>query len=530
MAAPENIEGPDLTLGIDLAAIPRGAMIAGRVGDEPVLLSWQGDRLHAVGGRCTHYGALLARGLAGDGTIRCPLHHACFSLATGAALRAPAFDPLGRWQVEIEQGSAFVRRRLEEPAAPPSPTAAAGIGTIVIAGGGGAGFACAQELRRLGHAGRIVMVSEEPNSPVDRPNLSKDYLAGTAPADWLPLRAADHYRDAGIELQLGTSAVALDPGQRILWIEQGDGARRALPFDRLLIATGSEPRAMPVPGFELDTVFTLRTPSDADAIAARAGTSGHCVIFGSSFIGLEAAAALRARGLDVTIVSLDTKPFEKTLGREVGRFFLQLHERNGVAFRLGRTAHGFDGDTLILDDGTRVPADFVILGIGVRPRLALAMTAGLADAGAVPVDDRLETAAPGIFAAGDIAAWPGPSGARIRIEHWVTALRQGQAAATNMLGLDRRFAHVPFFWTEQYGRSLRYVGHAPDWTRVEIDGDVASGAFIARYYRGPLLRASASVGRDRDNLEDERALEASIGVAGCAAETARQTPRLIQAI
>ena len=234
-------------------------------------------------------------------------------------------------------------------------------------------------------------------------------------------------------------------------------------------------------------------------------------ILGSSFIGLEAAASFRARGLEVAIVSPDSVPFEKVFGRDVGLFFQALHEREGVTFHLGRTAGGFDDGTLRLDDGHEVAADFVLAGIGVRPRTALAAAAGLTVSSGIEVDEFLETGLAGIYAAGDVASYPDPlSGQRLRIEHWVVAERQGQVAAANMLGARRRFGAVPFFWTEQYGTALRYVGHAAGWDEVRIEGSIEGGAFIARYYEGGALRASAAVGMDQASLEDELRLEQAI--------------------
>jgi NADPH-dependent 2,4-dienoyl-CoA reductase/sulfur reductase-like enzyme/nitrite reductase/ring-hydroxylating ferredoxin subunit len=506
MSAVAAATGPDFRLGVRLADIPPSGTLPGRVGDEAVLLSRFGSELAAVGGICTHYGAMLADGLIEGEAVRCPLHHACFSLRTGAALSAPAFAGLDRWKVEMKGGRAFVRER-QGPAGAVATAAPAGIGSVVLVGGGGAAFACAETLRRLGYRGRLTMVSAEADAPCDRPNLSKDYLAGTAPEEWIPLRGEDHYREAAIDLRLNVEIVAIDTLRRVA--VAGDGEQ--FPYDRLLLATGAEP--VRLPGFDQDRVHTLRTLADARAIVARAAKGARAVVIGSSFIGLEAAAALRARGVEVDIVSLDRIPFERIFGAQVGLFLQRLHERNGVRFHLGRTAARL-GDRLVLDDGGTVEADFAILGVGVRPRVGLAESAGIAVGDGILVDPFLETDAAGVYAAGDAAAYPDPlSGRPMRIEHWVAAQRQGQTAAANMLGARARFGAIPFFWTEHYGTALRYVGRAPGWDEVRIDGDIEAGAFTARYFEEGILRASASVGRDRDNLDDELRLERLVAEA-----------------
>jgi NADPH-dependent 2,4-dienoyl-CoA reductase/sulfur reductase-like enzyme len=398
---------------------------------------------------------------------------------------------------------AFVRDRIKA-GAESSERVPADVGRVVIIGGGAAGLACAHELRKLGHRGAITMLSADGDAPCDRPNLSKDYLAGTAPAEWLPLRSDDWYKANGIDLRLGVEVDRVDPVERRILT----AARERIDYDRLLLATGSEPNRLRSPGFDGDTVFTLRSMSDAATIGAAAKPGARAVIVGSSFLGLEAAAALRQRGVEVTIVSPEHVPFERTFGAEVGRTLQRLHERNGVRFRLGTVAASYDGRTVKLANGTSADADFALVAIGVRPRVRLAEAMGIRSEGGVPVNAHLETCHPGVFAAGDIAAYPDPrTGEPVRIEHWVTAERQGQVAAANMLGHRRRFDAVPFFWTEQFGVALRYVGHAPGWDKVEIDGDIDVGDFIARYSLDGEHRASVASGRDLAILEDERLFE-----------------------
>ena len=502
MGEAASATGPDFSDGIDLSQVPEGSTLAGRVGEDAVLLSNIDGKLHAISGTCTHYGAALADGIIGQTTVRCPLHHACFDLRTGAALRAPALDALDRWQVEVEGEKAFVRRKLEGQSEHASTQS--DVEKIVIVGGGAAGLACALELRRLGFAGSVTILSADADPPCDRPNLSKDYLAGEMPQEWLWLRGEDWYRDNKIDLRLSTEVVGIDAAGRTVRCASGE----QLPFDRLLIATGGEPNQLNVPGFDRPNAHTLRTVADARAIAEQAKEGTSAVIIGASFIALEAAAALRHRGVEVDIVSVEEVPLDRVFGKELGQQLQALHERNGVRFHLSSVVTGFDGAAVTLADGGRVSGDFVLLGIGVHPRTALAESAGAAVDNGVIVDEFLESSVPGIYAAGDIAAYPEPiSGERARIEHWVVAERQGETAAANMLGKRKRFDSAPFFWTEQYGVSIRYVGRASGWDAVTCEGDFENGSFIARYFIEGTHCATATIGRDRENLEDELTVE-----------------------
>ena len=508
MSGSGELAGPDFSAGVSLDGLSMNSTLSGRVGDEAVLLSRFDDGLFAVGGSCTHYGAALSSGLLDRSTVRCPLHHACFDLRTGEALRAPALDALDTWLVEVEQGTVFVREKLDRKAV--GPRAGNEVGKIVIVGGGAAGLACAHELRRLGYSGALTMLSADADPPVDRPNLSKDYLAGTAPEDWMPLRSGDWYRDNEIDLRLGCEVIRIDPELHRVFLRSGE----EFDFDRLLIATGSEPNRLSGNGFDDDAVLTLRSFADARAIAARATAGMTAAVIGSSFIGLEAAAALRQRDVEVHVIAPEHVPFEHLLGPQVGRFLQALHERNGVHFHLGTSVESLSNGVISLADGAKVEADIVLVGIGVTPRTSAAAAAGIGTSAGVEVDAFLQTGIPGIYAAGDIAAYPDPlTGEYVRVEHWVVAQRQGQAAAANMLGLGKPYRAVPFFWTEQYGVALRYVGRAAQWDEMVIDGAVDEGAFIARYYRSGVHCASASVGRDLELLEDERRLEGVVAQA-----------------
>jgi len=497
-----TLRGPDLTKGVALSTVADGTMLLGHAHGEPALLVRRGDELFAIGASCTHYGAPLADGLLVDDTVRCPWHHACFSLRTGEALRAPALDPVSCWHVEQRDGTAYVGTKIDN-GTPPSLPAQAGIPeSVVIVGGGAAGNAAAEMLRRLGYSGRITMLSADSSMPCDRPNLSKGYLSGAASAESNPLRSADFYREHGIELTLDARVATIDTAGRRVQLADGTGHR----YDALLLATGAEPVRLNVPGANLPHVHYLRTLADSHAIVANAPTSTRAVVIGASFIGLEVAASLRARNMTVDVVAPDAVLMETLLGTDVGTFVRTLHEEHGVTFHLGTTAASIDERHVTLRNGEHLPADLVIVGIGVRPAIALAEQAGLAIDRGITVDEYLETSVTGIFAAGDIARWPDPlTGERIRVEHWVVAERQGHTAARNMLGRRERFDAVPFFWTEQYDFSLAYVGHAERFDSAEIDGqlDAAAQNCTITYRRGGTKLAVAVVHRDLAGLRAE---------------------------
>lgn len=517
MSGNGELDGPDFSAGISLDDLATNASIAGRVGNEAVLLSKFDDGLFAVSGACTHYHADLANGLLSRGTVRCPWHHACFDLRSGRALRAPALDALDTWLVEVDGNTAFVRRKLDLKS--PRQRHAEDPKRIVIIGGGAAGLACAHELRQLGYAGALTMISADQDPPVDRPNLSKDYLAGTAPDEWMPLRPDSWYRDNEIDLRLGCEVDRIDPAARRMHTRTGD----EIAYDRLLLATGSEPNRLTGNGFDNDAVVTLRSHADARAIVAKLAAGKRAAVIGSSFIGLEAAAALGNHGVEVHVIAPEKVPFEPLLGPQVGLFLQALHERNGVRFHLGTSVTSFANGAVILADGQAVSAGIVLVGIGVRPRTSLAASAGIEASAGIPVDAFLQTSVRDIYAAGDIAAYPDPvTGERTRIEHWVVAERQGQTVAANMLGLNQRYQAVPFFWTKQYDVSVRYVGRAVQWDEVVIDGDVSGRDFIARYYDRGVHRASAAVGRDREMLEEELRFEHMIAQSQSAVSPARE--------
>lgn len=500
----ENEAGPDLAQGIPTSGLGQGAMVAGRVGDASVLLAKVGDEYLAIDAECSHYHGPLADGLLVGDTVRCPWHHACFSLRTGEALRAPAMTALGCWETKVAGDRVMVLRRRDASPAGASRAIDAAVKRIVIVGGGAAGFAAARRLRDLGYGGTLTMLSDEFDAPVDRPNLSKDTLAGTAPEEWLPLADEAFYAERRIDLRVGVRVDRLDLAGR--QVEFADGER--LPYDRLLLATGARPVRPDMPGVDLPHVHTLRSAADGRALVAAAQEARRVVVLGASFIGLEVAASLRTRGVEVHVVAPDKRPMERVLGPQVGDFVRALHESHGVVFHLEESVTSVVNEHVVLKSGGTLPADLVVMGVGVRPRVELAEAAGLRVDRGVVVDASLRTSADGVYAAGDIARWPDPhTGQAIRVEHWVVAERQGQVAAANLLGLDERYDAVPFFWSQHYDVSINYVGHAEGWDEIVVEGDVAARDAVLRYRQGGRVLAVASIGRDLESLRAEFEME-----------------------
>jgi NADPH-dependent 2,4-dienoyl-CoA reductase/sulfur reductase-like enzyme/nitrite reductase/ring-hydroxylating ferredoxin subunit len=501
--SPAGPRGPDLQQGVTLDRLADGEMLLGHVAGEPALLVRRADRLYAIGAMCTHYGGPLVEGLLVGDTVRCPWHHACFSLRTGAALRPPALNGLPRWRVAQHDGMAFVGEPL--PAAVPQTLVAAHLPvSIVIIGGGASGNTAAETLRQEGYTGDLTLVSADSSLPCDRPNLSKDYLAGAAQADWIPLRPPEFYSQHHIDLRLATRVVAIEPtAQTVVLL---GGAR--LSYETLLLATGAEPIRLNVPGASLPHVHVLRTLADSDALIANAARARRCVVVGASFIGLEVAAALRNRGLEVDVVAPEARPMERIMGAAIGEMVRAIHEQHGVKFHLGATVTAISEHSVTLSTGQQLDADLVVVGVGVRAVTGLAETAGLKIDRGIVVNEFLQTSTPNIYAAGDIARWPDRlTGQHIRVEHWVVAERQGQIAAYNMLGRLRRFDATPFFWSQHYDTTIAYVGHAEQWDRLEIDGDPAAHDCAVSFWHDGRKLAVATVGRDLDSLRAEAAFE-----------------------
>lgn len=499
MAGRIELSGPDLTTeGAPASELAEGGMVTGHADGKPVVLTRVDGEVYAVGGKCTHYGGPLGKGLCAGGLLMCPWHHARFDVRTGEAVGAPALNPVPVYRVRERDGRLFVEGP-EEPATPARQPRHAPE-SVVIVGAGAAGATAAETLRRLGYAGPITLFGSE--APVDRPNLSKDYLAGTAPEEWLPLRPESYYPDHEIDLRLGPSVSAIDREAREVVLADGERLR----YGALLLAPGAEPVTLPIPGADRPSVFTLRTLADSRAIRAAAEEGGEAVIIGAGFIGLEVAASLRRHEVGVTVVAPEALPLERVVGEHLGRFVQSIHEEHGVRFRLGHTVGAIGEATVTLDDGSEIRADRVVVGVGVRPNVALAEAAGLTVDNGIVVDEHLRTADPHIWAVGDAARYPW-RGESLRIEHWVVAQRQGQHAAAAILGDERPFRDTPFFWSRHYDTSIAYVGHASRFDEEVVRGDAADRDVLVGYRSDGHIRAVASIRRAVESLRAERAFE-----------------------
>lgn len=502
MSYEQELAGPDLAQGVPLSELADGAPMVGHAFGNAVLLVRRGEEVFAVGATCTHYSGPLGEGVVVGDTVRCPWHHACFSLRTGEAVRAPALNSIPRYAVEVRDGRAFVVSEatavLQATLRPNDPA------SVVIIGAGAAGDAAADMLRRRGYAGPITMIGADADAPYDRPNISKNYLAGDAPEEWIPLRPASFYEENTIELLTGRTVAALDTQSKRVTLDDG----RQIAFDKLLIATGAAPVRLPPSVDPHGRVLYLRSLADSRAIIARTEKARVAAVIGASFIGLEVAASLRTRGLEVHVVAPEARPLERVMGSELSAMIRSVHEAKGVVFHLGRTAATIEQNHVMLDNGERLSADVVVAGIGVRPNEQLAKAAGLRVNNGVEVNAYMETDVAGIFAAGDVARYPDPiTGERIRVEHWVVAQRQGQVAARNMLGMSQRFDSAPFFWSAHYDVQISYVGHAEKWDDTAMEGSAENHDCEVSFRSAGRTLAVATVGRDQASLRAELALE-----------------------
>jgi NADPH-dependent 2,4-dienoyl-CoA reductase/sulfur reductase-like enzyme/nitrite reductase/ring-hydroxylating ferredoxin subunit len=501
MSGATELKGPDLAQGVAASDVPEGGMLLGHAHGEPVLLVRRRGDVSAIGATCTHYGGPLADGLVIGDSIRCPWHHACFSLRTGEPVRAPALNPVPCFRVHTEGGRVRVVAKEE---ATLTKRMTSGPSSVVVVGAGAAGNACAETLRRQGYSGPIALVGAEGTPPIDRPNLSKDYLAGTAPEEWMALRGDEFYNDQRITWAAGDRVASIDVERHLVALESG----QSLEFGALVLATGAEPVRLPIPGADMSHVLTLRTLADSRAIIARAKEAKRAVVVGASFIGLEVAASLRARNVEVDVVAPETMPLGRVLGDGLGALVRRVHEEHGVRFHLASRPAAIDASTVTLTSGEKLPADFVILGVGVRPAVTLAERAGIAVDRGIVVDERLRTSAKDVWAAGDVARWPHPrTGKPIRVEHWVVAGRMGQLAARSVMSDAVRCDIVPFFWSAHYDLVINYVGHAEEWDAVDVAGDLAARDAAVAYRKDGRTLAVATIGRDLAALAAEAAME-----------------------
>ncbi|WP_310486359.1 FAD-dependent oxidoreductase [Chamaesiphon sp. VAR_69_metabat_338] len=473
------------------------------VGDTDILLIRRDETIYAIGAYCTHNRAPLEQGVLHGDCIVCPWHNAYFDITTGDLHQPPGLDSLDRYPVRID-GDDIIVTVPESASGHRVPDMAQfdperDNRTFVILGAGAAGTHAAETLRVAGYQGRIVMITREDKLPYDRTTLSKNYFTGKLKADQILMRSADFYQQHNIELRLNCVVTNVDIKTKTIVLATNE----TLTYNSLLIATGTQPRHLAVPGAAFPNIFTLRSFNDSDRILAAAAHARQAVVIGSSFIGMEVAAGLTQRGIKVTVVSPDSLPFEQILGTQIGELFYKVHAENGVTFKMGRKVTQIEGEstaqTVILNNGDRLAADLVVVGIGVQPVTDFITGIELNPQDrSIPVDEYL-CAAENVYAAGDIARFPDwRTAASMRVEHWRIAAQHGRIAAFNMAGQPTAFRGVPVFWSMQYQFPIRYVGHATEWDEVIIDGSLDDRQFIAFYIKDNRVLAAASSKRDTE--------------------------------
>ncbi len=513
--------------------LQNGEMKQVQVGETDVLLAKIDGDFYATHLYCTHLGANLSDGVLVGQQVMCPFHHACFDLTSGRYTEPPAIDDLPSFEVRVEGDDVIVS--VPDDAPEEVTPAMADVGSsdgrrFVILGAGAAGGIAAETLRELGFGGQITIVNREDKLFYDRTQLSKGYLASDSETP--TLRDASFYQQRDIDFRTGSAVQHVSLGDSQVTLENGN----SIDYDALLIATGSTPKTPPIDGLQddevADKVYSLRTPRDADQIIAAAKAGDKAVLIGASFIAMECASALHDRDVEVTIVAPEEVPFGSLFGEAVGKMLQQKHEAEGTTFQLGVQANKIEqsansssgGLSVTLDDDTTLDADFVVLGVGVRP-LTDFLDLDKNDDGSISVDANLrlqQTAGAPVFAAGDIAEFPDKySGGRVRIEHWRLAQQHGRVAAQNMIAATsndngsqtggasvsmQTFDKVPFFWSKQPGFNLRYVGHVEDFDDVIIDGDVDKPEFIAFYVKDGAIRAAVGAKRDTEMVAVNEAM------------------------
>lgn len=469
-----------------------------------VLVVKQGGSLHAIGHKCSHYGASLVNGALGDGRVRCPWHGACFNLKTGDIEDFPGLDSIPCYSVEVvEGGGVKVRARKSDLEANKRlknmvPLNTSNDSVFVIIGGGAAGQVCAETLRQNGYTGRLVMVSAEPYLPYDRIKLSKQL---DITIDKIQLRPDTFYKEHAIEVILDTKATKLETDEKKVHLSNG----QTLSYSTIFVATGSIPRRVDLPGADLTNVLTLRSLGDAAKINSALGPDKKVVIYGSSFIGMEAAAFSVSHSSSVTVVGRSQVPFQESLGPDLGGRIAKLFTDKGVHLKMGKTLTEIKGDTqvesVILSDGEVIPADVVLLGLGSTFATDFLKDSGvdLSSSGSVPVNQFLETNCAGVFAGGDIAEAPVHAiekNERVAIGHWGLAHYHGRIAGLNMASVSTPLKTVPFFWTMLFGTSFRYSGYSKGYTDIVSGGDLENLKYACYFCKGEKVIAVVTVGVD----------------------------------
>lgn len=480
-----------------------GQMKEIQVEDRTVLLVRVEGEYRAYVSECPHHGAPLVEGCLHEDLLRCPWHQAVFDLRNGERIEPPSLDGLMHYEVKIK-GNDVVVVIPQEPATSTKPPKMEGYDakednrTFVILGAGAAGLAAAETLRQERFAGRVVVLTKETNVSYDRTELSKHYLADPD-AKSPRMRSDAFYQEHDIEILTGKNVIEADVQTKTVRCDDGS----SYEYDKLLIAAGSQPRRLGVEGENLENVFTLRSLADCDRVRQRANQATRAVVVGASFIGMETAAALKQRGLDVTIVAPESTPFQRVFGKAVGQMYRDVHEEKGTRFHLGQEVERFEGkdsvQTVVLNNGETLEADLVLIGVGVQPVTGFLKGLPANDDNSISVNTQLQTAQEDVFAAGDIARFPDWRNYEpIRIEHWRLAQQHGCLAARNMLDQGLPYNGVPFFWTNQHKVVTQFVGHVADWQEIRFDGNPEHWEFLAYYLADDQIHAVAGCGKSHE--------------------------------
>ncbi|KAM3934092.1 apoptosis-inducing factor 3-like isoform 2-T3 [Leptodactylus fuscus] len=479
-----------------------GEMREFEVQGQSILLVRHNGVFSAVGNKCSHYGAPLSKGVLVGDRIRCPWHGACFNVRNGDIEEYPGLDSLPCFKITVENGSVCIvtsKKALESAkrVKPMSDRSAGDRSTVVIIGSGPAALVCAETLRQEGYTGRIIMVTRETNIPYDRTKLSK---AMNAKAAEIYLRPIEFYKEHEIEVWTEKEVVSINTDDARVKFKDGS----FLQYSQLLIATGSRPRELKCPGSTFKNVFYLRCPEDANAIS-EAATSKNVVIMGSSFIGMEVAAFLSDKASSVSVIGKSDVPFQAVLGKQIGEVVMKLLKERGVNFYMRtevREILGSDGQVkeVILRNGTRLPADVVVAGIGVIPvsNFLKGSRVAVSTKGEIYVDQFMRTSVPDVFAAGDVVSFPLAmmDGHRTSIGHWQMAHAHGRIAALNMLNKQVPVNSVPYFWTSLLGKSIRYAGYGEGYTEILMKGTLEELKFLAFYLKDDIVVAVSSMNFD----------------------------------
>ena len=474
------------------ADVPLDRGLEVRIDKTKIVLLRVGDQLRAYQGKCPHAGAPLAKGALCEGRLICPWHKAAYRLEDGALCEPPSLDSLLRYPLEVRDDEVWVD---DQPMPTPSTPPADDKRTFVIIGAGAAGTACAAALREKGFGGRVMLIDRESEAGYDRTVLSKFVIAGEMPPDEVPpLRDEGFYSEQRIE-RINSDVMGLDASIRALRLADG----QSLNYDAAVIATGGIPKSLSLPGADLPQVFVLRSKVQAQQILTTAKPGQRAVIVGDSFIALESASSLRQYGLDVTVLARHAIPFEAHFGEAVGKAIRALHEANGVVFHTDGEAAQIEGtdkvEAVLLDNGQRLPADLVLVGIGVTPATTPFTDLPKEKDQSLKVDGGMRVM-DGLWAVGDIATFP-LNGQPQRIEHWRLAQQQARIAAANMLGGDERYLDVPYFWTWHFGKNYDYLGHAEAWDEVEFKGDPDHPPFIGLFGKNGVVAAAVACDQER---------------------------------